>query len=476
MSTRNYSMKPPKTSNKNAHLLVMMLLSLIIVFVEYILIDENSTITTIYQIQLVCVFVIIFYKSFKKFGLFSLISLVLIGFFFFAIGGVFHFLVSNDDIRELASGFGYFVFTNKMIQESLLVYTVYLLITYYSYSIIYSRSRYHINEVEFVSNPRFLIIGQTLMWLFLAIEVYKGYLYFTSFSMDRALIFLNGSNASPIPLWVRFFATFYEIGYLFVIASVPDPKIFKRYSMMYFVVLIPEVLVGNRMQLGIFALYYFWYYSSIYKKQAFKTRTMVFLGVFMLIIFQAIEFYRNGILLQGASFSPTRFLAGQAVSFYLVPLYIMYASQIQYYSYPYFLYNILSGITGYGYNGQSIEVLEHNCGIGHQLMYAINPDVYLAGFSLGSSSVCELYEFGLIGVIIGAFFFALMLYWCEKVAIKYRLGLFLSYTLVGTFVISARGSYFPSVYIIFKYIVFYYLSLIVFSAIIKKNASIDRIL
>lgn len=444
-------------------------LSLLLLLIEHSFISENETMTRILQFQLIAIFGMIFWSSYKKFGLFSLISLILIGFFLFSIGGILHFLLSGENICELNIGFGYFEFKHRLIQETLLVYSVFLLYLYLSYCLFNKYNKNEEKEICFNSSHKFFVIGKTLMWLFLFIEIYKGYLYFQSFSMERVLLFLNGSNASPIPIWVRFFATFFEIGYLFILASKPEEKHFKGYSLLYFVVLIPEILIGNRMQLGVFLLYFFWYSNKIYKKQPFKTSTIVIFGFVMLLFFQAIEFYRNGLIVQDQSFSPTRFLAGQAVSFYLVPLYMIYASQIQYYSYPFVFYNILSGITGYGYNGQSIEVLEHNCGIGHQLVYAINPDVYLAGYSLGTSGVCELYEFGFTGIIIGAIIFAFMVKICENIVSRFRLGLFLSFTLVGSLVVFARSSFFPSAYMIIKYIVFYESCIIAFQFLIKQK-------
>ena len=279
---------------------------------------------------------------------------------------------------------------------------------------------------------------------------------------------MNGNTINPIPSWVRFLATFFVIGYYFIVASKPSKEDFNKYSILYFALLIPDILVGNRGMLGMFIMFYFWYKNRFYGIKISKQALAVF-GVSLILFFQAVEVLRNGISLSSATFSPTSFLKGQAVSFYLVPLYIQYSSSIMYYNYPFVLYNLLSGITGWGYSGQSIEVLQHNSGIGHQLMYAINPDVYLSGFSLGTSSVSELYDLGWIGVVVGAFFLGVMLMYSEKIISTKKLGLFLSYNLVANFIISARGSYFPGAYGIIKDIIFYFFVLFIFSLIINNN-------
>lgn len=433
---------------------VLTLVCIILFFlIERLLLDENADFTRFLEFQLVLIWGLSMYNGYKKFGLFSLYNLCLVGMFIFSIGAIFHFLVSGEDIRYLERGFGTFKFSYRTIQEALWAYSVFILLSFYTYLALYKKNIRTLMEVSLKYKESYLRIGEFLMWSFLVIQIYKGYLYFTAFNANRVEIFLLGNMANPVPTWVRFVASFFEYGYYFILASVPEEKVFKKYSLLYFVVLIPEIALGNRGMFGAFILFYLWYYYKFYKRLPIKTRTAVIFAVFMLVVFQLMEFVRDGGEKGLESISLTRFLVGQGVSFYILPIYIDFCDSMQYYLYPFFLYNILSGFTGY--TGQSIEVLQHNCGVGHQLMYAVDSDYYLAGASFGSSSITEIYDAGIIGFLFLSIFFSVMIIFLEKRICSNRFFCFSCLMIVSQFVLSSRGSYFPSLYGFVKLYLFY---------------------
>lgn len=432
--------------------IVLVIILILFFIVERSIFYDDVWVTRFMEFQVVVLWVCAMYKSYKKFGLFSLYSLCLIGFFMFSIGGILHFLVSGDDIRHLERGFGDFTFSHLTIQKSLWAYSVFICLSYLSYNTFRKSSTMALKH-RLNSNPLYFQIGKILMFTFLVFQIYKGYLYYMAFSINRVEIFLLGNMANPVPTWVRFIAYFFELGYYFIIASIPNEKNFKKYSLIYFIALIPDIMLGNRGLFGAFILFYLWYYYSMYGKMAIKTKTAIIGGVVMLVIFQLMEFMRNGENMDLSSFSLTGFLVSQGVSFYILPLYIDYVNNIQYHLYPFFLYNILGGFSGY--TGQSMEVLMHKCGVGHQLMYAVNPNYYLSGASFGSSSIVEIYDAGLFGFIIFSIFFSVMLLFFERKMLISRFFCLGSLSLVTDFVLFARGSYFPSLYGIIKLYIFY---------------------
>ena len=461
-------------TNKRESYAVGMLFVIIMFFMEYMMINDSHFMTKFQEFQLLLAYGIAQYLSIRKFGMFNIFSLILVGFFIFAIGGVFHFFVSDDNILEfLDHGFGDQYFTNRIMQESLLIYTLFISLAFLGYSYQYKPQNSFIGQEG--KRPNDIIyfkIGKFLMWAFLAVEIYKGYLYFSSFSISRVLIYLYGNMENPVPTWVRFFATFFEMGYAFIICSRPEKTVFKKYSALFFVVLIPEILLGNRGMFGAFLLYYLWYYARYYNPRPISMKYVFIFGVVMLLIFQMMEIMRNGGELSKGTYSLTAFLKGQATSFYILPLYIQNASSIQYYIYPFVLYPIIGGFSGY--TGQSIEVLEHKCGVGHQLMYTVSPDYYLNGGSFGSSNIVELYDLGICGIIVGALLLPMMLSFFERKFNSSRFTLFLSYSLLSQFLLSARGSFFPPLYTIVKLFIFYSLILLLYK-IFHQNEKVNNV-
>lgn len=469
-----YSVKPSLGVKRDRYI-IFILLSIAIFFIEEnTLIIDRYYMTRFHELQLLLVYGWAQAQSIRKFGMFNIFSLVLVGFFIFAVGGVFHYYLSGDNILEFTGhGFGDFYFTNSEMQMSLMIYSLFIIIAYFGYSYFYRKTssyeeRISINEKDIF----YLKVGKFLMWGFLAVEIYKGYLYFSSFSIDRVLIYLYGNMENPVPSWVRLMATFFEMGYAFILCSKPDKSVFKHYSLLFFVVLIPEILLGNRGMFGAFILFFLWYYARFYNPRPIKMKYILIFGVFMLLVFQYMEFQRTGKDMSQVTFSVTEFLKGQATSFYILPIYIQNSSSIQYYLYPFVLYPILGGFSGY--TGQSLEVLKHKCGVGHQLMYTVSPNYYLNGGSFGSSNIVELYDLGLLGIIAGAIFLPIMLSFLEKQFAKSRLALFMSYSLLTHFVLSARGSFFPQLYGIVKLILFYFLIISFFNALNNEKVGYVR--
>lgn len=434
---------------------VIIVISGLLLLAERLFLTDGPLFTRFLEFQLVLFWAVAQYKSYKNFGLFSLYSLFLIGMFIFSIGAVFHFLVSGDDIRFLERGFGDFLFSYHTIQESLWVYSVFVFLSYLGYS--YFHATKGVNKIPDYKilrhNPTYFEIGKFLMWFFLIVEIYKGYLYFNAFNANRVEIYLYGNMANPVPSWLRLISTFFEVGYYFVLASIPDPKVFKKYSILYFVVLIPEIALGNRGMFGAFILFYLWYYYTFYKEQPIKVKYAAIGGVAMLVIFQMMEFIRDGADASLSSISLTKFLVSQGVSFYILPLYIDNANNILYYLYPFILYNIIGGFSGY--TGQSVEALNYKCGVGHQLMYTVNSNYYLEGGSFGSSSIVEVYDIGIIGLLFFAVFFGYMLTFFERKFATKRFFCFTCLFFVCHFVLSARGSYFPQLFGTVKLFLFY---------------------
>lgn len=166
------------------------------------------------------------------------------------------------------------------------------------------------------------------------------------------------------------------------------------------------------------------------------------------------------------------FFISQSTSFYVLPLYIQYKTSIIDYNYPFILDPIIGGFTGA--TGQSYETLEVRSSLGHQLIYSLNPEYYLNGYSLGTTSIAELYEFGIVGILLGAILFAWMVYHFNYMVDKHRGYLLFSMIIFFALISSPRANFFPSLYDICKNLIFYLVILTLYKAI-KLNSYKVRI-
>lgn len=447
--------------------LITLIVGLFCFLAEYWLTFETQEFSVLFMWQLIIVYLFVQYRSIKMFGLFNIYSIYVVSIFIFSVGGVIFSMFFNIDFSDFSMGIGDYKIPGNIMNRSFLLYSFMLLVSYFSYK------QFNIqaitgNKLCISFNERNFKIGRFLMFFFMGIALYKGYLTYKYYASNRTLMFLLGSDNSLIPLYVRFFSTFFQLGYIFIISSLPSKKIFLKYSVLYLISMIMDLLTGNRSMFGASVLFFIWFYYRYYSS---KIRlSYIFVVVFFAVaLFQYIGITRNGGDLDGyviTSLFMTFFLE-QSTSFFILPLYMIFENDILYYQYPYILYTIIGGFSGY--TGQSIEVLQHKCGIGHQLIYSINPDYYLSGASLGSSSISELYEFGWVGVFLGALFLGKMFVYFERKVTSNRLWLLLSLPVFQQLIMSPRGSYFPSLYGILKILIFYCFIVLVYNLLFNST-------
>lgn len=447
------------------------------IFIFEFILSKYVEIPAIYfEIQLFILYLFIILKTLRKKGIFNLFSIFLLTLALFSFMGIFISLFSDKvDYKDLSA---HAITTERIpyniFNESILVYIFFLITIYWSYNFFDKKNirpeslLVKCNDISF--NKFLYRVGRIVFWFSIIFTVYRSFLEFQLLRENRALLFMEGSANLGIPVFIRFMSTFLILGYYFIIASNPPKKIFILYSIFYFVPIIPSLMIGNRMLFAVYFLFLFWYLHKVYC-QKFKTSLVLFWGCLIVILLQIIALMRDDIDSQFSIIGLiTMFFVLQSTSFYLMPLYITYKDNLLYYHYP-FIFDPLWGSV-MGATGQSYEVLATRSGLGHQLIYTINPSYYLNGFSLGSSSVTELYEFGLLGVGLGAILFAWIINKIETMKIN-RYYLFFSFEIFYWIVSSPRNTYFFSLYnlmklslfAVFIYTFFYCLSL----KKIKKN-------
>lgn len=435
-----------KKSNNIESIILFWIPILFLVIVEYFyVINTNENCTHIYILQLLAIYILIVVKSVTKFGLLHLYSLLLFTTFLFSYSGIFYSLFdSSHDFRSIMS-FINITISESLLQKSILAYTIFLLILDLTFAWSTASSKEKI-QIKFSYNYEYA--GLLLMKLFVVFAFYRAYLEVKELSIDRLLQYQVGNSTElGVPIFVRLFSNFFNAGYLLFLASMPKRKKFVLVSCIYFITIVPYILIGNRMGIASVILFMLWFLYKFYNYQIKLSKLLVVL-LFLIIIFQLVAFYRSDVFFEHFSVLDILkiFLLSQSTSFYILPLYMEFKDIINTNPYPFILDSPISGFTN-GV-GQSYETLKVRSSLGHHLTYNLNPEYYLSGKSIGTSHIAETYEFGLVGIILGAILLALFLKYFNSMVPHNRYLLMFSYTFFYSIISSPRASLLPSLYIV----------------------------
>ncbi|WP_018336400.1 O-antigen polysaccharide polymerase Wzy [Butyricimonas synergistica] len=416
--------------------------------------STGRCVTTIYEFQIILIFTLSYLNILKKVGPLHLYSLLHVTIFLFTLGGLLASAVSSDyDFRDYSSPWASVVFKEEIIQKILLIYCVYLGFSHIFFIEI-SKEKKTLNNhglYKLGKEETYFKAGRIAMFLMLPFAIYYSYLQLTLVFQNRMLLYQLGSNeALGVPLFVRLGNLVFQAGFFLIIASLPEKKQFLKYALLYFVAQIPILIMGERGDIAALILFILWYRNRVYDYRP-NFKRLVVLAISLVLIFQILAYTRVGDEVESFSFIflVTTFLFQQSQSFNILALYFTYNGASIPHNYPYFLDQLIGGLLGA--TGQSYETLQVRSSLGHQLMYYLNPDYYLQGASLGTNFVAEMYEFGIFGVILGAFMLVYFIYLVENRMFKSHLSLIFLFEFFTLILLSPRGSLLPSIYYMIKF-------------------------
>lgn len=433
---------------KRRNIPIIQLFAIVVVLFQYLItLNNDAGYTTVLTVELLIIYGVLLAKSIKGRGWFDLYTLLLIMMGLFSYGEIaFSFIDSSVNYRVASIGIE-LDFKEITVQKACLIYCAYMLALDIGISVFQKEDRYY-NHYHVPFNIDAYKVGMWLLFVFAAFAFYRAFMQYRMLSANRLLLFKGGSQGLDLPMYIRITSTFFLIGYYIFTASKPPLKQFLIATAVYILVQIPDLMVGNRMSLGVLLVYLVWMMVSVYEYKVKMSRLLlpviVVVLIFQYIGMSRVEMETTGI---GSVGLIIRFLTMQATSFGLLCTFIQYTPNLSG-PYPFVFDSLIGGLTGY--TGQSEELMLHRANIGHQLVYEISPDYYFAGQSSGTSCVTELYEFGIFGVIIGAIVLAYMIYFIQKNFNKNRMLLLFSYIIFSTIVTSPRAGMFVPLYQIIR--------------------------
>ena len=227
------------------------------------------------------------------------------------------------------------------------------------------------------------------------------------------------------------------IGFLIFLISVPPKKKFVFISSLYLMIKLLDSFKGARAIFLTQLLFVLWYYAKVYGVRI-KTQTMAKLVGFTILFSQILVSVRSKKvfsldLINGVY----NFLFSQGVSYLVLGYTVAMKGQIVgQTSYPY----ILQGI--FGFKPQSMETLATTNSLADKLTYLLDPKAYLLGEGIGSNYIAELYDLGIIWLIIISIILGITIIKYEKYVVKYRFLLMTSYYFIPNLFYIPRGSFF----------------------------------
>ena len=422
--------------------------SIVIMLLEYHFINGSLAYTHYLEFQLFLIYWLCLFCSVRKFGIFHLYSLYLLTFGLFGLYKIFFDFLFDIDFRETFAIVD-IQLDEIVVQKMILVYTIYLLALHFTFL---SICKVRNNNCCFLKQDTSLfILGKRVMLFFYPFTLLRAFFEIRYILQSGISIYILGSSAD-VPYLVKIFECFYQCGYLIFLASYPNKKDYFLFSSLYFIGDLPYLILGQRFTIVVDLLFMMFYYFKMYNVNI-KLKKLIVPGLVLIIILQLIALTRRGNEIGDVTIWQMipLFLSAQSTSMYVLPLY-MQNMNISH-SYPFLLDPL--AIFFIHASGQSLETLDVRSSLGHQLIYELNPTIYLNGNSLGTTQIAELFEFGILGIIIGAMVYA---YFIKMVDFKMTLSKnwrFASFVLISSILAAPRSTYLPNLYMLAKMLLVY---------------------
>lgn len=433
----------------------ILLIGLIISICEFSfgLFNDQKRLTDVYLLQLGLIFGFSYWGTVLRLGWTHLFSLLQFTTFVFMVSTPLLSPLADGDTIRIAYSPAHNVFKEEVIQRTILIFSVYIatsFLVYFSHFSNVKPIKKHISESRKLMYFR---VGKVCM-----ITMLPFALIYTTFLMtiSRADLYASGTGGMGMPLYIRVSNMIYTVGFYLIVASKPAYKDFCKYTLLYFISLIPTLLSGERGEVLLVVVFFIWYITRFYDKKI-KLFIIAILGVLGVVSSYVIAFTRQdlGVETQDLFKIILAFFSESATTCKLTSFYVENKDAVEH-SYPFFLdqaiYGIKSLLLGLPNAGQSLEMLVQRSSLGHNLVYYLNPGYYLGGNSTGTAWVAECYEFGILGVMLGATFLSWFVHFYENKVVFGRFASILTYTIFDTIVMSPRGSLLPSIYNILKWL------------------------
>ena len=377
----------------------------------------------------------------------SCIMYFLAGFFLFNLSRVYLSLFDNS-LLYASDKYVFYDFSDSTINKvlSLLLASLSSVILGY---IINQTSKIRIpsskSTLLHVESKQIVDIIKIFLYISLPCLIFKGLWDLWIIKQYGYLILFMDPPRAP---WIiRAGWGFFSIVFPLLFVFSPTKKQFFKYLIFFIVVSLPSFAMGSRSTVLRPMLFFLWFYYNSYSRNDISIKKILYIIAGVSVFAEIMLVYRSG-----GEFAFDflmmlyLLLRTQGVTYVLIGNCIDYAHQFVNQSNLNILFPLVSSICWFFVPefrlGHSIERVSITLSLDDQLMYAVNPDMYLEGSGYGSSYIAELYRFGgYFAVIVGSYLFGRFMFWFES---NFNHSLFLKYfawTFIPSIIWMSRGSF-----------------------------------
>ncbi len=297
---------------------------------------------------------------------------------------------------------------------------------------------------------QFLFVPAAIFLAFASIQVlYSGYLSLY-IGAARGILYRLGSLS-----YFLFTASF-----MFFISSRPELDDFSKYGRRFLFLSFLNSTQGVRSAFLAPLLFYFWYGKYRFNRRINPVLALI-ICLFGIPVLGAIAYIRNNVTVgldYGGLFTETVMASSSSIS--VLALVYDYGLLSINDSYPFILDPIVRLCLVVLHPdvfslGNSIELNLVSNNLPNQLSYALAPEQYLLGGGLGGNFIAELYEFGVVGIVLGIVFLVVIIGWFERIADVSVLASYFAYPFIRHLLLMPRAEYFLDTYTIAKFLVVY---------------------
>ena len=287
-------------------------------------------------------------------------------------------------------------------------------------------------------NARLEKFGLRLFWIYLPIVLAKIWIQF-SFVLEHGYLAIFSGEMENIdfPFWMAGASSIFDLAFVCILIAIPARKKFISIALIYLFIQLFSSLIGGRGKFILSVLFVLWYYYKVFDLK-FKIKNILYLLTFVVIFSQSVSAIRvkdEKLLQNNPLYS---FFYEQGNSVLVLGHMVNYKDEFVNTGPPY-----IWGGLNFRSGQNTIEHLKRTNSLASELTYFLSPRSYLEGYGIGSSILGELYDLGILGMLIIAFALGSLIICFDKQVLRNPVLFFFSMLIVQQILWMPRGNLFP---------------------------------